>query len=1027
MIHLIPMKKMILLPVLLLAAQVSGQQLPEWQQADAFRAGQLDPHACVVPYGDTPDVVACIGDQLYTDSPWYLSLNGKWDFCWSADPDSRPKDFRQPEYSTAGWDKIDVPGNWQTQDYGTKLYVNTTYEFDSPYYGFKKNPPYVPNDSNEVGSYRRTFSVPAAWRDRRTVLCLEGVASFCYVWINGHRLGYNQDSKTAAEWDITDYITDGENTLAIEVYRWSAGSYLECQDMWRLSGIERDVYLYSTPLTYIADYTVRTPLDRENYRDGLLSVDVTTAGAPAEVAYSLYDADGRRVASGQKKTDGEVSFDKVIAGVCPWTAETPYLYTLELQLKDSGGVTETLGCNVGFRTSEIRDGQYLLNGKPIMIKGVNRHSFTEQGHYVDEATMVRDIEMMKLNNINTVRNSHYPADRRWYHLADKYGLYIIDEANIESHGMGYGKESLANFTEWLPAHMDRTRRMYAKSKNHPSVTFYSLGNEAGNGINFEETYRWLKSVENNRPVQCERAIDAWNTDVFAVMYPPLEYIEEYCHGDSVYRPYIACEYAHAMGNSVGGLIDYMELFEREPLAQGGCIWDWVDQSFVEHTPDGRLWYAYGGDYGPDDIPTDGSFCCNGLVNSDRTVHPHLAEVKAVYRNMWSKLISSEPLTLEVQNRYFFTDLDRYDMNWSVVTPEGKAVAEGVRRVSCAPRETVRVELGDIALPAGGDLYLNIDWLTREDAPGVPAGYAQGAEQLVIRQETMAPDLTPGGLRCRDSVFASGELRFKVDPESGLITSLTSGDKEVLSEPLSLSLFRPLTENDAGWAGKGKLWLEAGLDSLTQRAVVCRMKSNVLTVETEVLGRNGQHVGDAAMRYSVNGDGGLIVSCTFVPDTAVVKSLPRVGLCYRTPSQLASEVEYYGRSGETYSDRRTAGRIGVHRTTPAADFHNYIVPQSAGNHTDVRRVSFNDGLLDVTSDRPFQFSAVPYSDRNIQESSHIKDLVSDGMVTVHLDAAQTGVGTATCGPDVFPKYCLPIKPYTFVFVLKVEPRALNSGR
>ncbi len=1015
------MKKICLLTVLLSSVSIFAKHLPEWQNPSAFRAGQLDPHECVVPYVDDAATLDRIRDQRYSDSPWYMSLNGDWDFRWSQDPGKRPADFYRSDYNTRDWDKIKVPGNWQTQGYGTKVYVNTTYEFDSSHYNFEKNPPYVPVDSNEVGSYRREFTVPAGWRDRRTVLCLEAAASFYYIWLNGRLLGYNQGSKTAAEWDISDYLVDGANTLAVEVYRWSSGSYLECQDMWRLSGIERDVYLYSTPKTYIADYTVSSPLDSAYYRDGLFGLDVVTDGKKfkGELAYALYDADGVKVAGGSSQASGNVRFDKVIEDVRPWTAETPYLYTLELQLRGSNGrVTETVGCNVGFRTSEVRDSRYMLNGKPILIKGVNRHSFSREGHYVDEATMLRDIEMMKLNNINTVRNSHYPADRRWYHLADKYGLYIIDEANIESHGMGYGKESLANFTEWLPAHLDRTRRMYAKSKNHPSVTFYSLGNEAGNGVNFEETYKWMKSVETNRPVQCERAIDAWNTDIFAVMYPSLQYIEAYCHADTVYRPYIACEYAHAMGNSVGGLSDYWELFEREPLAQGGCIWDWVDQSFVEHTPDGRMWYAYGGDYGAADIPSDKSFCCNGLVNSDRTPHPHLQEVKAVYRNIKSDMVSADPLTLDVRNWHFFTDLDRFDMAWRLVTPEGRIMADGVRRIKCAPGETAKVVFAGLELPDDGqDLYLDVDWLTREASGMLPCGHAVAEEQFAVRQSEMNPDVAPSRLKAKNNTYSSGAVVFTVDPATGRISSLMSAGKELLASPLGLSLFRPLTENDASWGAQGKSWLEAGLYSIEQNVVSIKRKGDILTVETEINGRDGRHVGDATFDYSVSDGRRLVVACDFRPDTSVVKSLPRVGLSYRTPAEYASTVSYYGRSGETYADRRTAGRIGVHTTSPSADFHNYIVPQSTGNHTDVRSISFNNGLLNVTSDRPFQFSAVPYSDSNIQSARHIKDLFSDGAVTIHLDAEQSGVGTATCGPDVFRKYRLSVKPYEFIFILE----------
>ncbi len=1018
------MKKLLLIISLLLPSAAAADSLPEWQDINAFRAGQLDPHTFVVPYSGGKDAVGQIADRKISSSPWYLDLNGKWSFKWSQDPVGRPVGFEAPGYDVSDWGQIDVPGNWQTQGFGTKVYVNMSYEFDSSHYNFNKNPPYVPVDSNEVGCYRTKFAIPDSWRDRRTVLCLEGVASFCYVWVNGHLLGYNQDSKTAAEWDISDFIVDGENTLALEVYRWSAGSYLECQDMWRLSGIERDVYLYSTPKTYISDYTVTSPLDG-NYNDGLfgLRVDVDGKDLRGEVEYRLYDAERREVAAGTEKLSSEVDFNHVIKDVSAWTAETPYLYTLEILLKDRGGkVTETLGCNVGFRSSEVRNGQYLLNGEPILIKGVNRHSFTQQGHYVDEATMLRDIELMKLNNINTVRNSHYPADRRWYHLADKYGLYIIDEANIESHGMGYGEESLAKFPEWLPAHMDRTRRMYAKSKNHPSVTFYSLGNEAGNGVNFEETYKWLKSVENNRPVQYERALEDDNTDIFALMYAPADYVEKYCHKDGIYRPFILCEYAHAMGNSVGGLKDYWDVFEREPMAQGGCIWDWVDQSFVEYASDGTKWYGYGGDYGAADIPSDRSFCCNGLVNSDRNGHPHLNEVKAVYRNIKSTLAGNSPLTLDVRNWYFFTDLSKFDMKWSVVTPDCRILASGVKNVDCAPSGNAIVELGSVDISQEtDDVYLNVDWLTRDATDLVPRGYAIAEEQFTLRSASMHGNAgqRPDKIMQNGRQYSAGNVVFEVDEESGGLVSLKSRDRELLAEPLVLSLFRPLTENDASYGAMGRLWLEAGLDSIVQRSVSRLLDDNGLTVDVELTGRGGLRLGTAKIRYAVSGGNRLAVNGAFIPDTAVVKSLPRIGLTYRTGADCASNVRYHGRSGETYVDRNTAGRIGVYNTTPAGDFHDYIVPQSSGNHTDVRWVDFNDGLLKVTSDNVFQFSAVPYADSNIQSARHITDLVDDGKITVHLDAAQTGVGTATCGPDVLSKYRIPVEPAEFTFVFEVN--------
>lgn len=1016
------MKKLSIILFAAATLSAAAQTLPEWQDKDAFRAGQLPPHALVVPYANGSDAERQIADQRFERSPWYESLNGKWDFCWTKNPAKRPVDFYKPDFDTSAWGKINVPGNWERQGYGTPIYVNERYEWVDKYYGYPKNPPFVPVDDNETGSYRRTFTVPEAWQGRRVVLCLEGVTSFYYVWLNGELLGYNAGSKTAAEWDITDKVKEGSNTLALEVYRWSAAAYLECADFWRMSGIERDVYLYSTPKTYVSDYKVESSLDRQKYADGLFGLQVAVGGDTegCTLSYELVDAQGKTIAEGSKPAAENMDFEKTIAGVTPWNAEHPALYTLVMELKDSKGNTmETLGSNVGFRTSEIKNGQYCLNGKPILIKGVNRHSHSQLGRTVSEELMLKDIELMKLNNINTVRNSHYPADRRWYHLCDKYGLYQIDEVNIESHGMGYKEKSLAKDISWLPAHMDRTRRMYAKSKNHPSVVFMSLGNEAGNGVNFEETYKWFKSVENNRPIQYERSEEAFNTDVYARMYRSIDEIKAYCAKKDIYRPFILCEYAHAMGNSVGGLADYWEVFEAEPMAQGGCIWDWVDQSYIMKDSQGRKWYAYGGDFGPKNIPSDKSFCCNGLVNSDRSVHPHLAEVKAVYRNIKSRLTEPEKLTLEVKNWYDFTDLSDFDMNWSLTDDKGTVLAEGKKQIECAPQATATVSLGNVEIPAGAtEAYLNIDWTTRSSNEQVPAGYAVAEEQFVVKDGSFAPVLDKQKIKSRNRRYSAQGIDFAIDPATGALSSLVIDGKEQLATPMTLSLYRPMTENDAHRNGQGKHWKAAGLDGLSQKATAITRQGKDVAVDLALTGKDGQNVGTARTVYSVGKGGILAVACSFVPDTATVKSLPRIGLTYRTPADAAAKVDFLGRDGETYADRKTAGRIGRHTTDPQADFHTYIVPQTTGNHTDVRTVTFAD-RLHVSAERPFQFSATPYSDANIDSARHINELTDDGLVTVHLDAEQTGVGTATCGPDVLPKYRVEIAPTEFTFFFSAK--------
>lgn len=1012
----------------LTAATMQAQQnQPEWQSQYATGLNKLTPHAYVWPYaaGD----VEAIREQACESSPYYMSLNGAWRFNWVRNPDTRPVDFYRPDYYVGNWNEIEVPGNWERQGYGTAIYVNESYEFDDPMFNFKKNPPLVPYAENEVGSYRRTFTVPDSWAGRRIVLCFEGAASFYYVWLNGELLGYNQDSKTPAEWDVTDRVKPGENVLAVEVYRWSAGSYLECQDMWRLSGIERDVYLYSTSQQYIADYKVVSPLDRQDYRDGELSLAVHVGGVGGiekpTVAYELYDADNRLVVRDTREVsaDSIVSFEQVIPDAHPWSAEQPYLYTLVVNLKDEAGrVVETTGCPVGFKTSEIKEGRFCINGVPVLVKGVNRHEFSDRGRTVSKELMLKDIQLMKQNNINTVRCAHYPNNPYWYYLCDRYGLYVIDEANIESHGMGYGPATLAKDTTWLKAHMDRTRRMYERSKNHPSISIWSLGNEAGNGVNFEHTYRWLKSVETNRPVQYERAEQNFNTDIYCRMYRSIDEIKAYLAQPDIYRPFILCEYAHAMGNSEGGLQDYWKVFESEPMAQGGCIWDWVDQSFREVDANGRWYWSYGGDYGPEGIPSFGSFCCNGLVNAAREPHPHLHAVKHVYQYIKSTLTDADNLTVTVKNWHDFTDLDAYTLHWNVTADNGTVVARGEQVVACAPHQTVDVALGRVALPRDArEAYLNLSWTPNHATAFVQTTDEVAYDQFVLeanpRYEAKI-DLPSGRSLKRDGyTWSNDRVSATVSPETGALTSYRYNGVEMIASPLVLSLYRPLTENDKKDKTSGQLWAKAGLSSVSQRVTSIEPGKNGCEVAIALTNAQGQSIGEGTLTYVFDRKGMLTVHTTFTPDTTVVKSLPRVGLTFGMPTGNCRRVTYLGRGDmETYVDR-LAGKIALYETSPDEMFHCYVVPQATGNRTDTRWVTFGSEAGNgwrVTADAPFQFSATPYTDACIDAATHVNELHADGTVTVHLDAAQTGVGTATCGPGILPAYRLPLDTYRFDF-------------
>ena len=995
----------------------AAQQQPEWQSQYAVGLNKLNPHAYVWPYATAADVQK----GAYEESPYYMSLNGKWKFHWVKNPDTRPKDFYKPSFYTGGWADINVPGNWERQGYGTAIYVNETYEFDDKMFNFRKNPPLVPSEENEVGSYRRTFTIPAGWEGRRVILCCEGVISFYYAWVNGEFLGYNQDSKTPAEWDITDKLKKGENTIALEVYRWSAGAYLECQDMWRLSGIERDVYLYSTPKQYIADYKVTSILEKNTYKDGVFELDVTVEGAAAgiaTIAYELQNEAGKTVLNGSQPVKSRglsnlITFDeKRIPDVEKWSAEHPNLYTLILELKDANGkVTEVTGTKVGFRTSEIKDGRFCINGVPVLVKGVNRHEHSQLGRTVSKELMEEDIRLMKQYNINTVRNSHYPAHPYWYQLCDRYGLYMIDEANIESHGMGYGPASLAKDSTWLTAHMDRTHRMYERSKNHPAIVIWSLGNESGNGINFERTYDWLKSVEKNRPVQYERAEENYNTDIYCRMYRSVDVIKEYVARKDIYRPFILCEYLHAMGNSCGGMKEYWDVFENEPMAQGGCIWDWVDQSFREVDKDGNWYWTYGGDYGPKDVPSFGNFCCNGLVNAVREPHPHLLEVKKIYQNIKSTLVDKKNLTIRVKNWFDFSDLNEYLLHWSVTGNDGTIVAEGSKEVTCAPHAVVDITLGAVKLPKTlREAYLNLSWTRVKATPLVTSDWEVAYDQFVLPVSKNSWSGKPA---------KAGNTTFVVDEATGALKSLCLDGEELLASPITLSLFRPATDNDNRDQNGAKLWRQAGLDHLTQKVVSLKEGKNKTTVKADILNAEGKKIGNAEFIYALNRDGSMKVQTTFEPDTSLVKSMARLGITFEMKDTYEN-VTYLGRGEhETYTDRNQSGKIGVYKTTPERMFHYYVVPQSTGNRTDVRWMQLTDehgkGCW-IEANSLFQFSTVPFSDVILEKARHINELKRDGKITIHLDAEQAGVGTATCGPGVLPSYLVPLTKQTFDFTI-----------
>lgn len=780
------------------------QKLREWEDPAVFNIGKEEPSAYFVPF---PDVDSAI-TMNWKSSTFYQSLNGFWKFTWVPEPGAKPKDFWRPGFDDRNWVDFPVPANWELNGFGVPIYVNSAYEFAPK----KPEPPHIPHDNNPVGCYRRTFNIPEKWQGMEIFIHFGAVKSAFYLWINGQFVGYSEGSKTPAEWRITPFLRSGENVVALEVYRWSDGSYLECQDFWRLSGIERDVYIYAAPKIRIRDFFVLATLD-DRYQDGhfqvtveLKNTNLNLRGERVSLEMSLLDPTGRpllldsRPVEMEKKEKAEIVFVHGVGQPLAWTAETPNLYTLLLVLRDAKGrTTQVVPSKVGFRRVEIKDGRLLLNGRPVRLKGVNRHEhdpFT--GHVVSEESMRRDIELMKQNNINAVRTSHYPNDPRWYEFCDEYGLYVVDEANIESHGMGYGERSLAKKPEWGPAHLDRTRRMVERDKNHPSVIIWSLGNEAGNGVNFELTYKWIKQRDPSRPVQYERAVLEANTDIYCPMYARVGRLVDYAREKQA-RPLILCEYAHSMGNSTGNLQDYWEVIETYDQLQGGFIWDWVDQGLAKKNERGEIFWAFGGDFGPPGTPSDNNFCCNGLVAPDRKPHPSLAEVKKVYQYVSLKAIDPAAGLFEIQNKYDFLSLAKFDLTWTLIGNARPIASGAIEAPEIAPhqKKVIQVDLKPYLTTSQTEYFLNFQVKTREPLPLIPIGFVVASEQIALPSGNEAASAATSSLRCSGLEAATLKAtRFSLkepeNKEKNLSPYFPQGDGRSEKSPAiaSLSEFTP---------------------------------------------------------------------------------------------------------------------------------------------------------------------------------------------------------------------------------------------
>ncbi|HXY69515.1 MAG TPA: glycoside hydrolase family 2 TIM barrel-domain containing protein [Gemmatimonadales bacterium] len=1003
-----------------------------------------------------------------TTSPWYRSLNGQWKFHYSPRPADRPVDFWRTDFDDRAWPRIPVPSNWERQGFGVAVYTNIKYPFHAL---SRPTPPELPADNNPVGSYRHVFAVPAEWTGREIYLRFGAVSSAFYAWVNGRIVGFSKDSKTPAEFDVTRFVHAGANQLAVEVYRWSDGSYLEDQDKWRLSGIFRDVYLYARPRVHIRDYFARATL-ASNYRDGRLSVDVAlhTGGAPAggRFAVELKLWDGGRVVATRRDTvlvrdSAAVRFDEAIAAPRLWSAEHPNLYAVTLALLGPGGRTiEVVNGRVGFRSTEVTGGRYLLNGRAIYLKGTNIHEINPVTAWVqDEATMRRDIQLMKEFNLNGMRFSHYPEPERFYELADEYGLYVIGEADIESHGMGYDRDvTLADKPDWALAHLDRTVRMVERDKNHPSVIIWSLGNEAGDGHNMLADYRWIHQRDSTRPVQYEREGIQTNaperhSDLFVPMYPRIEALERYARSDAD-RPLIMCEYAHAMGNSTGNLQEYWDVIKRYPKLQGGFIWDWVDQGLLEHDWYGRPYWTYGGDYGPPGVPSDGSFNDNGLVNPDRTPHPGLYEVKKVYQYVNFAPVDLAAGTLQVRNEYDFTDLADFELHWRI-TGDGVPVDSGVvASLAGVPGAVDTVSLG-YRLPApqpGREYFLDLSLRRRAALGLVPAGHVVATEQFVLPVAAPAPRVTAASLPAlqlaqtdSSAVVTGGGFAVRFDLKRGELASLRFHDVELIRRGLQPYLWRPATDNDWGneLPRRARAWRYAGESRTVTAARVEQTAPGVVrvTIEQQLKDEAGLPVATFATGYTVLGSGDVLVDDTLTKASADLPELPRVGMSVILPGAFDHD-EWLGRGPfENYWDRKTAALVGRYTSSVADLGTPYVRPQENGNRTDVRWAALTDSggvgllavgapVLEVTALRnlpgDFETPEAGYVDRDQSVNRHVNDVWPRDLVWLDLDLHVMGVGgDNSWGAQTHDAYRLLAPTYRYGFRLRpFDARAESPG-
>ncbi|NBB20034.1 DUF4981 domain-containing protein [Runella sp. CRIBMP] len=1057
------MRKLSVFLSLLLPCVGFAQDLPDWENPSVISRNTERPHTTIIPYAD--EASALKSDRAA--SPFFKSLNGTWKFKWVSHPSKVPGDFFQVNTNISGWDDLPVPSNWQVvgaregRAYDRPIFTNIKHPFPT-------KPPRITSDTNAVGLYRTSFTIAPNWQGRDVFLHFAGVQSACYVWVNGLQVGYHEDGMTPAEFNVTKYLRAGENQLTVQVINWSDGSYLEDQDFWRISGIFRDVYLFAAPTIHVRDYYVVTDLD-ENYQNGTLKVSAfvknfsTQVQDKYQVKFKLYDPDGRifqgefvkNVPMMDPKDESYLTLNVPITSPARWTAETPNLYKLVIQVVDGEGKTaEVLSTRVGFREVTLKNGQLLVNGKAVMFKGVNRHEFDPNtGRTISRESMIKDILLMKQHNINAVRTSHYPNDPLWYDLCDEYGLYVIDEANIESHELWQQKGIvLANNPDWKEAFIARGKAMVERDKNHPSIIIWSLGNESGMGSNFQDMAQIIKLIDPTRPIHYEGRANypktfeevnqpSTNFDINGTMYPSVKVMEAMVEKDPS-RPLIICEYAHSMGNSVGNLQEYWDVIEKHPRMQGGFIWDWVDQGLFVKDKNGRS-YVNHVNY------IDGANAGDGLVNPDRTPQPEINEVKHVYQYVKftpKDTISPQNQTVTLINNYDFLSLSPFKLVWQLLE-NGRPIQQGeISSLTATAGKSQNVTI-PYTIPGGtgGEYFLNLSLKLKENMPWASTGHEVAFQQMYIKTPPIPkPLLTwPTNATVKVGLIRGGGIQltnsqFKVvfDRKSVGISSFVYKSHELIGQPLQPEFWRVPTDNDEGGGNVGfaERWRMAGLDSLRRMGGDIRVEQispSIARVHTQTtwVGKAGTSIVHKTT-YTVYGSGDMQVKNNILVNGNNVPPLPKVGMQMQLPAAYRN-LSWYGRGPfESYSDRKTAALVGEYSGKVMDQHFPYIMAQENGNKTDVRWAAVTDSLgfgWLVIGEPTLNFSAKDYTDADLLAAKTTQNL-SRGMVTVlHFDHQMMGLGgDDSWTPRTHPEFLLTEKEYNYSFRLRPLDATVQIG-